>query len=68
VNLALPAEQAELSGVLHRLATGGDAELAVDRDRLGLDRVLGQEKLPADLRKRQVGAQQRQQAQLGGAE
>ena len=35
------AAQAELLGALDGLAAGGDAELAVDRHRLGLDRVLG---------------------------
>ena len=35
------AAQAELLQALDGLAAGGDAELAVDRHRLGLDRVLG---------------------------
>jgi hypothetical protein len=36
---SLPAEQAELLGVLHRVAAGGDTKLSVDRQRLRLDGV-----------------------------
>ena len=50
---------------LHRLAARGNAELAVDRDRLGLDRVARQAQPLADLQQGEMGRQQRQQAQLG---
>ena len=62
----LAGEQADLLHPLDRLAAGGDAELAVDRQGLGLHRVLGQVQLLAHLAKGEVGGQQRKQAQLGG--
>lgn len=43
-------------------------QLPGDRHRLRLDGVVGQEHLRGDLRKRQVGGEHRQQAQLGGGQ
>jgi hypothetical protein len=63
----LPAEQAELLGMVDRLASGRDAELSIDRERLGLHRVLRDEQPLANLPEAQVAGQQRQQAQLGGS-
>src|SRR4029453_9584682 len=57
---ALLAEEAELLGVPDRLAPGGGAELTVDRERLGLRRVPGDEQTLADLPEGQVAGQQRQ--------
>src|SRR6516225_6074248 len=65
---SLPVQEPQLAGPRDRLAAGGGAQLAVDRVRLRLDGVAGQEQFPADLRERQVGGEQRQQAQLGGAQ
>jgi hypothetical protein len=61
VSCDLCAGQAGLLDALDRLATGGDAELAVDRHRLALDRVLGEAEPLADLPEGQVGRQQRQE-------
>src|SRR5215218_2486461 len=57
---ALLAEEAELLGVPDRLAPGRGAELSVDRERLGLRRVPGDEQALADLPEGQVAGQQRQ--------
>ena len=59
-------EQAEFVHAVDRLAAGRDAELAVDRDRLGLDRVSGDVQPLPDLPKREVGGQQREEPKLGG--
>src|SRR5579872_2829394 len=57
--------ESKLAGPGNRLAAGGGSQLLVDRVRLRFDGVAGQEKFPGDLRIRQVGGEQRQQAQLG---
>jgi hypothetical protein len=51
-----------------RLAAGGDAELAVERERLALDRVRRDIEPFAHLREGEVGRQQRQEPQLGGGQ
>jgi STAS domain len=48
-------QELQLSGPGDRLVAGGDAQLAVDRERLRLDGVGGQEHLRGDLRERQAG-------------
>src|SRR5690349_11865742 len=58
-------QESKLAGPGNRLAAGRDPQLLVDRVRLRPDGVAGQEKFRGDLRKRQVGGEQRQQAQLG---
>ena len=54
--------------LLDRLCARGHAKLAVDRGRLALDRVFGDEEPLTDLEEIQVGGQQREQPQLGGGE
>ena len=51
-----------------RLGARGDPELAVDRSRLGLDRVRGDEEVVGDLAERQVGGEEVEQPELGGAQ
>src|SRR5690242_1719888 len=58
-------QEPKLAGPGNRLAAGGNPQLLVDRVRLRPDGVAGQDEFPGDLRKRQVGGEQRQQAQLG---
>src|SRR5215213_10383875 len=47
------------------VAAARDAELSVDGDRLGLDRVARDEELICDLAEREVGREERQQPELG---
>ncbi len=58
----------ELDRPLDRLAPARRVELAVDRDRLRLDGVAGDEEPLGDLPEREVGGQQGQQAKLGRSE
>ena len=48
-------QEPHLAGLGDRLAARGDVQLAVDRNRLRLDGVAGQEQLIADLGERQMG-------------
>lgn len=57
----LYGQQAGLLQAVDRLAAGGDAELAVDRQRLALDRVRRDIETLAHLPEGQVGRQQRQE-------
>jgi two-component system chemotaxis sensor kinase CheA len=57
VRARLPGEQVDLLHPLDRLATRGDAELAIDRERVGLHRILGHIQALAHLSKREVGGQ-----------
>src|SRR5829696_6733315 len=66
--LARLTAQAQLLSAVDGLASGGDAELAVDRYRLGLDRVPREVQSLADLGEGEVGGQQWEQPQLGGGE
>ena len=58
------AGQAGLLDVLDGLAAGGGAEFAVDRERLALDRVLGDVESLAYLSEGQVGREQGQEPQF----
>src|SRR6266571_1699493 len=64
IGTALGDQQAEVLGVLDRLATCRAAELAVDRDRLRLDGVRRQVQALADLAERVMGGQEREEPQL----
>src|SRR6266508_4786020 len=64
VGPSLLDQQAKVLGVLDRLATSRDAELAIDRDRLGLDGVRRQVQALAELAERVMRGQQREQPQL----
>src|SRR3974377_2568673 len=57
-------QQAQLPGPADRLAAGAGAQLAVDGDRVCLGGVRRNEQLGGDLGERQMGRQQRQQAQV----
>jgi hypothetical protein len=61
-------DEADLLGDGDRLAPAGDAELAVDRDRLGLDRVPRNVQALSDLPEGQVRGEEREQTQLGARE
>ena len=64
----LCVEERQLTGPGDSLAAGGGPQFPVERPRLRLDGVGGEEHLCGDLWERQVGGQQRQQAQLGGGQ
>ena len=61
-------EQARAAGARDGLRARGDPELAVDRARLRLDRVRGHEQVVGDLAEGQVGGEEVQQPELGGAQ
>src|SRR5580765_4351739 len=61
-------DESEVLGDGHRLTPAGDAELPVDGDRLGLDRVPRDVEALADLPERQMRGEERKHAELGSCE
>jgi hypothetical protein len=61
-------KQAELVHAGDRRSAGGDAELAIDRDRLRFHGVPRDVETLADFIQGEVGGQQRQETQLGRGE
>src|SRR5690242_9308059 len=61
-------DQAETRRAVDRAAPAGNAELAVHRDRLRLDRVPGHVELLADLAKRKLCSEEWEEPQLRGGQ